>query len=246
MLAGWPAAATPAASQAQELVAQLANDLASHASATEVLQTWCADRRLADPPVIVAKRQPGHDKPATDDIRTLLHAAADEPIRYRRVALACGRHVLSRADNWYRPGRLTTAMNAELDSTDHPFGTVVKPLGFHRESLEATVLIKPDAVKVPGAIIRNRALLETPDGTPFSLVVETYSKVLLDQGADRLPRARPIGLGRSKVTHVIVEVVPGVRASHSRHRGDRLRAAHSRAERHTEGRHREDRVSRRR
>jgi hypothetical protein len=167
----------PAAASADSraLVAELNADLAAHPSATAVLQKWCADRHLADPPVIVAERQLGHDKPATTDIRALLHAAPGEAIRYRRVALACGGRVLSNADNWYRPGQLTTAMNAELDSTDHPFGPVVKALNFHRQTLESKVLVAPNAARVPAEIIRNKALLETPDGTPFSLVVETYT-----------------------------------------------------------------------
>jgi hypothetical protein len=98
------------------------------------------------------------------------------------VALACGGRVLSRADNWYRPGQLTPAMNEELDTTDHPFGAVVRSLAFHRESLEAKVLMRPGAAKVPTEIIRNKALLERPDGAPFSLVVETYSRTILNVG----------------------------------------------------------------
>jgi chorismate-pyruvate lyase len=157
------------------LVAELNADLAAHPSATAVLQQWCAHRHLADPPVIVAERRTGQDKPATAEIRALLQAAPGEAIRYRRVALACGGRVLSNADNWYRPGQLTTAMNAELVGTDHPFGAVVKALNFHRQALQGKVLVGRHATRVPAEIIRNEALLETPDGTPFSLVVETYS-----------------------------------------------------------------------
>ena len=178
-----PGAAMAAPSpDAQALVAQLNADLAANPSATAVLQQWCADRELADPPVIVAERQAGRDKPAAAAVRALLRAAPGEAIRYRRVALACGRRVLSRADNWYRPAQLTAAMNTELDTTDHPFGAVVHPLNFHREALDRKVLARPDAVCVPAEIIRNKALLETPDGIPFSLVVETYSRALLNDG----------------------------------------------------------------
>jgi hypothetical protein len=164
------------------VVSQLNADLQTHDSATETLQRWCAARRLADPPKIVAERVLDHDKPADAEVRRLLHAAPDEAIRYRRVALACGSHVLSNADNWYRPGALTAAMNAELDATDHPFGLVVKPLGFHRRTLSAQMLISKHGGVVPDAVIRHRAVLETADGTPFSLVVETYAKAVLDEG----------------------------------------------------------------
>lgn len=160
-------------------------DLLTHDSATETLQRWCAAHHLADPAKIVAHRVLGEDKPAGGEVRRLLHAAPGEAIRYRRVALACGDHVLSNADNWYRPGALTAQMNAELETTDHPFGAVVRPLGFHRRTLSAVVLISARARGAPSALIRHKAVLETPDGRPFSLVVETYTRAVLDEGSAR-------------------------------------------------------------
>jgi hypothetical protein len=171
--------------EARRLTAELNADLLGHGSATETLQRWCAARHLADPAKIVARRIPDQDKPAGAEVRRLLHAAPGEPIRYRRVALACGEHVLSNADNWYRPGALTAQMNAELETTDHPFGAVVRPLGFHRQTLSAMVLISAGDRRAPAAVLRHEAVLETPDGTPFSLVVETYTSQVLDQGSAR-------------------------------------------------------------
>jgi hypothetical protein len=163
-------------------------DLLSHDSATETLQRWCAARHLADPPKIVAHRVLGEDKPASAEVRRELRAAPGEPIRYRRVALACGDHVLSNADNWYRPGALTAAMNAELDATDHPFGAVARPLGFHRRTLSVAVLISARNLLSPAAVLRHEAVLETPGGTPFSLVIETYTDEVLDEGSAGLAR----------------------------------------------------------
>jgi hypothetical protein len=177
-----PASAEATAS-AFARVSALNADLLAHDSATETLRRWCAGRHLADPAKIVAHRVLGEDKPADAEVRRLLQAAPGEPIRYRRVALACGEHVLSNADNWYRPGALTAPMNAELDATDHPFGAVVRPLGFHRRTLSATVLIAAGDGHVPAAVLRHKAVLETPDGRPFSLVVETYTKDVLDEGS---------------------------------------------------------------
>jgi chorismate-pyruvate lyase len=179
-LATPPTASALSPAEARTLIAELNTDLLTHDSATATLQRWCAARHLADPPRIVAERALGPDKPADAEVRRLLHAAPGEPIRYRRVALACGAHVLSNADNWYRPGRLTAAMNAELDATDHPFGAVVKPLGFHRVTLSAEVLLPPAAHAIPSDVIRHRAVLETADGEPFSLVIETYTAHVLD------------------------------------------------------------------
>jgi hypothetical protein len=154
---------------------QLNAELLGSDSATATLTAWCAEHHLADPPVIVAHRM-ATEKPADAGVRALLHAAPDEPVAYRRVDLACGRHVLSEADNWYRPGQLTPAMNDALATTETPFGAVVKPLGFHRQTLDAQLLVKPGERHTPHAILRHRAVLETADGTPFSYVVETYTR----------------------------------------------------------------------
>jgi hypothetical protein len=115
--------------------------------------------------------------PPSDETRSLLGAAPGEAIGYRRVRLMCGTHVLSEADNWYRPGVLTPDMNRTLDTSDTPFGTVVRPLNFTRTTL--------DAAPVPGdrAVLRVRAVLKTADGTTFSLVVENYSPELVAKPA---------------------------------------------------------------
>ncbi|HXQ13464.1 MAG TPA: hypothetical protein VN814_02440 [Caulobacteraceae bacterium] len=176
----------PASATAQ--VKALNADLLSHDSATGTLQRWCAARHLADPATIVAHRILGEDKPATATVRRLLHAAPGEPVRYRRVALACGDHVLSNADNWYRPGVLTAAMNAELEATDHPFGAVARPLGFHRRTLSVAILISARERRPRAAVLRHEAFLETPDGAPFSLVIETYTGAVLDEGSAGLAR----------------------------------------------------------
>jgi len=43
-------------------------------------------------------------------------------VKYRRVQPSCGDHILSEADNWYVPRRLTPEMNRLLETTDVPFG----------------------------------------------------------------------------------------------------------------------------
>jgi len=88
------------------------------------------------------------------------------------VKLTCGTHVLSEADNWYVPERLTPEMNRTLDTTEIPFGTVVRPLDFHRKT------VKMETLDDPAHALRVTALLLTGGGTPFSLVVENYSREL--------------------------------------------------------------------
>ena len=195
----WPNTFT-ARLEALALLQTLNADLLSHDSATDTLRRWCADHRL-DPAVqIKAERVHGQDKPADASVLAALNAAPGETVRYRRVRLACGARVLSEADNWYLPGKLTPEMNRQLDETDTPFGVVVKALGFHRHTQSAVLLAKPlndgwdtagsvatldqDAkvFAVPNQVIQHRAVLTNAAGEPFSLVVETYTdKVLPDR-----------------------------------------------------------------
>ena len=156
---------------------RLRSDLLAGTSATQVLTQYCANLKLASPPVIHAVRERANE-PAPPEVRALLKARADEVVRYRRVHLMCGDQVLSEADNWYLPSRLTPDMNKMLDETDTPFGAVVHPLGFHRKTLEASV------VKNETTILRVKALLLTGSDVPFSLVVENYSSVLVAGGKD--------------------------------------------------------------
>jgi hypothetical protein len=162
-------------------------DLLAHDSASEVLGRWCASHRLADPPVIRALRDKAADKPAGEEIRMRLRLGVGEPVRFRQVRLVCGSHVLSNADNWYVPDRLTPEMNRRLDETDAPFGLVVKPLGFRRVRRRVTVLLGHDGRSRTGdGVLRHEALLVTGSGLPFSYVVETYTAaVAMISSSDR-------------------------------------------------------------
>ncbi len=158
--------------------------LAAH-SATAVLEAWCAERGLASDPRLTAVRVPGADRPITDVQRERLAVPADEPVRYRRVRLTCGGHVLSEADNWYVPSRLTPEMNAALETTQAPFGRVVHPLSPTRRNLSLTMLWTPDEAELPGPekeLFFVEAVLSTGAGIPFCEVAETYTGAVLARG----------------------------------------------------------------
>jgi chorismate-pyruvate lyase len=163
-------------SRADSAVQRLETEILSSPSATQTLTAQCARLHLADPPAIRALRDHGVARKAGPDIRRLLKVTAGEPVRYRRVRLSCGSQVLSDADNWYVPARLTAEMNATLDSTDTPFGTVVKPLDFRRRTLKTEALHDKDHV------LRVTALLVDAQSRPFSLVRENYNRVLVRNG----------------------------------------------------------------
>jgi chorismate-pyruvate lyase len=156
---------------ADDTATRLKADLLAGNSATQTLTQWCAALKLAAPPVIHAEREQ-IVTPASAEVRALLKVGTDEKVGYRRVRLACGTHVLSEADNWYVPSRLTPQMNDTLDHSDTPFGTVVKALNFHRNTLSA------DAPGQANAILTVKALLLTQAEVPFSLVVENYTSEL--------------------------------------------------------------------
>src|ERR1700722_11363272 len=166
--------------EALALIESLNADLLAHDSATLTIERWCADHRLADPARIVAERVSGADKPASAEVRAALDVKPDERLGYRRVRLTCGDHVLSEADNWYVPARLTPEMNHALETTDTPFGKAVAALHFRRHTLSADLLWRPlpqgweigatpvpqeaAAMTIPDHVLEHRAVLSTPDG----------------------------------------------------------------------------------
>jgi chorismate-pyruvate lyase len=181
--------------EALALLQTLNAELLSHDSATLTLDRWCAAHRLASPARIVAERAEGAEQAPTDEQRRLLGISATEPVRYRRVRLVCGDHVLSEADNWYVPARLTPEMNRLLDTTDIAFGRAVQTLNFRRRTLSAKLLWPPlpqdwemgaplperrgSTLTIPHAVLEHRAVLSLLDGAPFSEVVETYTREVL-------------------------------------------------------------------
>jgi chorismate-pyruvate lyase len=129
--------------EALALLQTLNAELLSHDSATLTLDRWCSAHRLASPAHIVAERVDGAYHAPTDEQRQLLGVNATEPVRYRRVRLICGDRVLSEADNWYVPARLTPEMNRVLETTDTAFGRAVQTLKFRRRTLSAKLPWSP-------------------------------------------------------------------------------------------------------
>jgi len=181
--------------EALAVLQSLNADLLSHDSATLTLDRWCASHHLADPPTITAERVHNVEKPATAAQRELLQVSASEPLGYRRVRLHCGAHVLSEADNWYVPSRLTPDMNEALEHSDIAFGRAVQALQFQRHTLAANLLWAPlpqgwelglpastehaDTLSVPPFVLQHTAVLSLPNGTPISTLTETYTAEVL-------------------------------------------------------------------
>lgn len=178
-----PADAPSPAEGPQALIASLRSRILAAHSATFALESWCADYKLAGDPHLVAERVAGADKPLTAAQRTRLAIGPDEPVRYRRVRLACGDRVLSEADNWYVPARLTPEMNATLDTTRTPFGRVVRPLAPVRNTVEVRAPLHSANLGPNDPLFEVDAVLSTGAGQPFCEVVETYLGGALPQAS---------------------------------------------------------------
>ena len=178
------------------LMQTLNADILAGTSATRSLEQWCRDHRMADDPRIVAHLIRGVEKAPTAEQLQRLRVTEPHEVKYRRVELRCGAHVLSEADNWYVPARLTAEMNRLLETTDTPFGKAVQSLQPYRRTLAVTMLWLPlpagweqrsrggrpfrrGRLAIPDELFAHRAILYTSANEPFSEVVETYQGAIL-------------------------------------------------------------------
>jgi hypothetical protein len=158
----------------EQQLAAFEAQLEANPSATAVLQSWCDAHTRPGTRIVARQVQPAPIPPPAD-ARQALAIKPGDAVRYRRVQLMCGGRVLSNADNWYLPGKLTDAMNDALDHSQTPFGRVVAALHFSRRNL-STAFPPPDGQSV----LRHSAVLLTENGEPFSFVVETYTRQILE------------------------------------------------------------------
>lgn len=183
--------------QALALVQGLNAEILASRSATATLEAWCRDHALAREPRVVAEVLPGEPRAPDAAQRQRLRADPGEVVRYRRVRLRCGGHVLSEAENWYLPGRLTPEMNRALEATDTSFGRVVAPLEPYRRTFAARLLWSPlpegwerarhpgqpcrssGRLAIPDALFEHRALVFGRDNRPIAEVHEVYQRGLL-------------------------------------------------------------------
>jgi chorismate-pyruvate lyase len=175
------------------LMQALNAELLAAQTVTSTLEQWCARRGLAGGQVVRAKRILGRDKPASLEQRERLRVGRSEPVVYRRVDLACGERVLTEAENWYVPSRLTAAIRQMLEDTDTPFGRAVMELDPVRENFLVELLWRPgEATRepegaIPWRLFQHRALVFGPDRRPLAEVNETYTAEILAFGASEAP-----------------------------------------------------------
>ena len=188
--------------EALALVQTLNADLLASRSATRTLENWCRDHRLAAEPRIVAQQTRGIDKAPSAEQRQRLQVDEREVVKYRHVQLVCGAHVLSVAENWYVPGRLTPEMNRLLETTETPFGRAVEDLQPYRQAFAVALLWSPlpagwetgarrarsggRQLAIPESLFEHRAVLYSKDHLPIAEVAEIYQRAVLAFPAPRL------------------------------------------------------------
>ncbi len=179
--------------EALALMQTLNAQLLASRSSTATLEAWCGEHQLAAPARIVADAVPGGTPTPSAEQLDRLEVATAGDVKYRHVRLRCGTRVLSEADNWYVPARLTADMNHALETSDAPFGRVVAPLQPYRRTFSMTLLWSPlpagwergaaaasdgagSALDIPAALFEHRAVLYTRENRPFSEVREVYQR----------------------------------------------------------------------
>ena len=168
-------------------------------SATASLQQWCGDHHMAAEARISARLIQGAVNPPTHEQLQRLKVSSSSELKYRLVQLSCGGKILSIAENWYVPARLTANMNYQLDNTDTPFGKAIQPLAPFRRTFEVKLLWSPlpagwelapaptqaaanaqQALAIPAELFSHRAILYSKDNLPIAEVSEHYQGALLN------------------------------------------------------------------
>jgi chorismate-pyruvate lyase len=180
------------------LMQTLNAEILASPSATQSLEKWCRDHKMAAEPVIVARLIEGMKRAPTAEQLQRLQATRGGDVKHRRVELRCGSHVLSEADTWYVTSRLTAEMNRLLETSETPFGKVVQPLQVYRRTSAVTLLWSPLPVGweqqpesnrqprkqaatlvLPKDLFEHRAILYASDHQPLAEVIERYQAQLL-------------------------------------------------------------------
>ncbi|WP_025826707.1 hypothetical protein [Acetobacter okinawensis] len=183
------------------LINQMENRLLAENSATQTLEHWLrAHKLLCGQETLRAERVTSPPRPCPADLLATLDMPTPhtgQGLGYRKIRLMGNTHTYSEAENWFVTDRLSQSMTQALEQTDTPFGRVVSPLRFTRQLIRRETLWSPlpdlwemqeqplhgtvpgapqnQPLALPPHLFRHVALLRTHAGTPFSLVVETYT-----------------------------------------------------------------------
>lgn len=158
--------------------------LRASGSATAFLEQWMTARMGEAVPgaAVRVRLRAAPGRQTAPDAAARLGLAPETELAYRSVWLVRGGRILSGAENWYVPERLSPAMNRRLAEGCVPFGRVVRPLAPARETFAVDRLWDGRGAAVPPRLTRHRALMRDAEGRPLCVVSETYMRSILRQG----------------------------------------------------------------
>lgn len=149
-------------------------------SATAALQAWCTERHLGAAPIsarVLDRRLLEVPSPELLDAIDGVHSGR---IAARKVALCCGKLVLSIAKIWYVPDRLPESIARQLSRSTIPFGYAIAPLRPQRRTILVRIYTDMDAPEMePHTIVEHHAVVSAGDGTVLAVVQERYQRTLL-------------------------------------------------------------------
>jgi len=155
-------------------------------SATEELEQWCSERGIGDGRIVaLCARHAAPEICDDESLEELYPGDVRGQTKFRSVQLVTAGIVVVEALNWYFPDRLTLEMRETLETTNIPFGRVVKPLKPKRRTFlvrrcAPEQIYGTKAPTDPAAIaFEHRAVLYGEGDAPLAVVHERFRKVLL-------------------------------------------------------------------
>lgn len=160
-------------------------------SSTDELERWCREHAIGDGRIVALCARYAIPEALDDrDLEALYPRNARGQTTFRRVRLTSGGIVVADAVNWYFADNLTTEMREKLETTNVPFGRVIKPLKPKRRTFlvrRCTPEQLADARANPAGIaFEHRAVVYGEDDAPLALLHERFRIVLVPGVPERV------------------------------------------------------------
>lgn len=162
----------------RERVKELSARLIEGSTATGTLHAWCEEHRLSQGPITVVRLHHAHAPEPPEDVLVKLETRPGETVWYRRVQLVRGSLVLSDAENWFIPQRLSPEAADILAATDIPFAVAIAPLKPFRCTLSVSFPV-PTQADFSKSVLEHEAVVLGEDGAPLAAAREKYRAELV-------------------------------------------------------------------
>lgn len=162
---------------APEMLSQLNQHLIRSKNAPATLDYWCHNYLSPDAELTVtAVKEPTPTLPT--EVMAQLHSGAITAPKYLKLQYLCAGKVVAVFEHWYLPKMLPHNVAQQMQQHPISFGRELRKLGYYRQSLsnEPEWL---DAGSLPAIVLQQQAVIYRNDKTPFSVVMEHYSRQLL-------------------------------------------------------------------